>query len=93
MVDMSALLPYGKTDSKTMAKRNRLGKFDNGTTLTNERTNELTNDLPHLDISSYVSHVREIRAGFIARGHENAAASRGPIADSTVIHRAVTLDA
>ncbi|RYE43669.1 MAG: hypothetical protein EOP24_27475 [Hyphomicrobiales bacterium] len=93
MVGMSALLPYGKTDGKTMAKRNRPEKFDNGFTLTNERTNELTNDMPYLDISSYASNVREIRAGFIARGHENAAASRGPIADFAVIPRAVTLDA
>ena len=83
MARLNTLLPYGKTDGKTMAKARLPFRFDNGITLrTNVRT-DVDNYLRKIS-STYVSNACEFRAGFIARGHQIAAASRGR---TPVIHR------
>ena len=79
MGKLKALLPYGKTDGKSMAKPFFAIRFDNGTTL---RTNVRTNvDKYSREISSsYVRDACEKRPKF-ARGVGDSPALRLPASE------------
>lgn len=79
MGKLKALLPYGKTDGKTMAKRDLPFQFDNGTTLrTNVRTyvDKYSREIS----SSYVRDACEKRPKF-ARGVVDSPALRWPASE------------